>query len=335
MKRFYLLPLLLLGFFLPASTWAQESPLVHAVFFFSPTCSHCHEVIDNVLPPLHEQYGDSFVLLSINTTQGNGSALYNRTVTHFQIPQNRRGVPTIVIGETVLVGSEEIPAQLPALIERGLANGGTPLPAVPGIETAVSADLNATTTNDGFGLAWLILLGLLGSLGFTGWRFGRAWPQVKSKAPVTLSSLWLLPLLVVAGVLVAGYLSYVDLTRTTAVCGPFGECDAVQSSAYAQIAGIPVALLGLLAYLTIGLLWLGRNGRFANTIPLFILAIAATGTLFSIYLTILELFVIEAVCAWCLASAAIIGTLMVMIAGRLPVKRPLATTRRKRRYRHS
>ena len=125
MKHFYLLLLLLFGLFLPTSTLAQERPTVHAVFFFSPTCPHCHEVIDNVLPPLHEQYGDSFALLSINTTQGNGSTLYNRTVAHFQIPQNRRGVPTIVLGEAVLVGSEEIPAQLPLLIERGLANGGT------------------------------------------------------------------------------------------------------------------------------------------------------------------------------------------------------------------
>ena len=52
-----------------------------------------------------------------------------------------------------------------------------------------------------------------------------------------------------AGMVVAGYLTYVDLTQTTAVCGPLGECDAVQNSVYAHIAGIPVAVLGLLSEL--------------------------------------------------------------------------------------
>ena len=54
-----------------------------------------------------------------------------------------------------------------------------------------------------------------------------------------------------AGVAVAGYLTYVHYRPAALICTGGGGCEAVQDSSYAEIAGIPVALLGLLAYVAV------------------------------------------------------------------------------------
>jgi uncharacterized membrane protein len=91
----------------------------------------------------------------------------------------------------------------------------------------------------------------------------------------------------------------------------------VQASQYAKILGIPVAVLGLANYAAILLLWaVGRYGseRWGSLASRGLLLLTVLGVLFSVYLTVLELFVIHAVCAWCLTSA-LITTLLMLIAG--------------------
>ncbi len=86
------------------------------------------------------------------------------------------------------------------------------------------------------------------------------------------------------------------------------------------MAGIPVAALGLLMYLgLIGLLAARRIGPArlrGEPGPLgpWVFALAASGALYSLYLTYLEFFVIEAVCAWCLASAGVVTAIAVLAA---------------------
>ena len=123
------------------------------------------------------------------------------------------------------------------------------------------------------------------------------------------------PLLTVSlvGCGIAAYLAYVETAQVSAICGPVGDCNTVQQSEYARLFGIiPMAVLGLGAYLAILILWplahYGR-GRLAELAALALFAMALLGTLFSIYLTFLEPFVIGATCAWCLASAVIITSL--------------------------
>jgi len=86
--------------------------VVRAILFYSPTCPHCHEVIQNMLIPMLEEYGDRLLVIGVDTTQENGGFLYHNAIEHFQIPEERRGVPTLIVNETVLVGSGEIPAPL-------------------------------------------------------------------------------------------------------------------------------------------------------------------------------------------------------------------------------
>jgi uncharacterized membrane protein len=114
----------------------------------------------------------------------------------------------------------------------------------------------------------------------------------------------LLAALSVAGLLVSAYLTWTHLRGVAPVCvGGTSGCGTVQTSRYSEILGVPVAALGLAGYasLLLSALLKGEAGVF------FGLFVALVGVLFSGYLTWLELFVIEAICQWCVVCA----TLMV------------------------
>jgi uncharacterized membrane protein len=115
------------------------------------------------------------------------------------------------------------------------------------------------------------------------------------------------------GVCVAGYLTYVHYAGLEPFCAGGGHgCERVQSSSYAKLGGIPVAVLGLAGYLAIAaaLLAPGERARLAAA------AIAVVGAGFSGYLTYLELFVIDAICQWCVASAVLLTLLAVLTTWR-------------------
>jgi uncharacterized membrane protein len=113
--------------------------------------------------------------------------------------------------------------------------------------------------------------------------------------------------LAVLGIAIAGYLVYVHYAGVAPICNIAHGCEKVQSSKYAELAGIPVALLGLIGYVGIlaALLAPGETARLAAA------AIALVGFGFSAWLTYLELARIDAICQWCVASAV----LMTLLAG--------------------
>jgi uncharacterized membrane protein len=116
--------------------------------------------------------------------------------------------------------------------------------------------------------------------------------------------------LATVGLGVASYLTYVHYSGTPPVCSAGGSCLKVQTSIYSKLAGVPVALMGLIGYIAIlgSLLAPEREtSRFAT------LALTLAGFGFSAYLTYRELFSIHAVCEWCVSSAVIL-TLLVSLA---------------------
>jgi uncharacterized membrane protein len=125
-------------------------------------------------------------------------------------------------------------------------------------------------------------------------------------------SRWPAVLISAAGFGLAAYLGVTQLAGGSALfCEAGSGCDIVQASRYAVILGVPTALWGAALYVLIGGLALsGLPAR--RWLTAFLLAVA--GASFSLYLTYLELFVIEAVCGYCLASAAValalFGTLL-------------------------
>ncbi len=140
-----LLLLLLLGATAPRRAMAQDEPVVRAVLFYSPTCPHCHKVIQQDLPPLVQKYGDQLQILMIDVTTEGGRELYLSAAQSVPIPDDKRGVPALVVGDTLLVGDKEIPERLPGIIEEGLAAGGVDWPEIPGLARVIK-DVEARQT---------------------------------------------------------------------------------------------------------------------------------------------------------------------------------------------
>ena len=126
------------------------------------------------------------------------------------------------------------------------------------------------------------------------------------------------PLLALVGLGVAIYLAFVEAGGAEAVCGPVGNCNAVQQSEWARVFGvIPVGVVGVAGYSVVLAGWaLARFGprRWADWARVGLLAGVAAGVGFSLYLTFLEPFVIGATCLWCLGSAVIVTVLLWLTA---------------------
>lgn len=116
----------------------------------------------------------------------------------------------------------------------------------------------------------------------------------------------------VVGTAIAGYLTYVHFAHTAPVCTT-GGCEKVQTSKYAELAGIPVALLGLVAYVTLfGLAFVrGVNAATAGVFT------AVVGVAFSGYLLWAQLGPIDAICQWCLGNDVTIAIVAALYVVRL------------------
>jgi uncharacterized membrane protein len=339
-------------------------------------------------------------------SQPEGNRLFTEACIALDIPGDQCGyVPTLVIGTTALVGSDDIPQQMPALVRDGLAAGGVDMPAVPGLREAYEASVGGEQTGDtqnntsesapvsttyreitwrdrlnqdrlGNGLAigvlGILIIGLAVQLGYgaqllikdekqhsTTARTGRLFvlgvamitmviaatltlkhsrlslPAVLAAAIMFGMALivralgrsdrsgdsfpgWLVPVVACLGLMVAGYLAYVEIGENEAVCGAVGDCNTVQQSEYAELFGlIPIGLLGAFGYVTILVAWFvsrHTTGWISDAAQAVILGAAVFGTAFSIYLTFLEPFVIGATCAWCLTSALLMFLILCLQA---------------------
>jgi uncharacterized membrane protein len=122
----------------------------------------------------------------------------------------------------------------------------------------------------------------------------------------------------VAGLCVASYLTYSRYAGTQLFCAT-GGCETVQHSRYAVIAGVPVAVLGLAGYLTFLLTAVFR----ATAAVVAGVCAALFAVLFSTYLLLAQLFLIHAVCQWCVVSDVIVSILAFLCAARfLAAERP-------------
>lgn len=121
-----------------------------------------------------------------------------------------------------------------------------------------------------------------------------------------------------AGILLTAYLTFTaSFGEHPAFCSEGSGCDIVQSSRWATFLGFPMALWGCLTYVVIaGLVWRARRKPGSWT-PL--IYVAVSGFAISAYLTIISVIEIEATCPYCLASFAIITTIMILTIVRQPL----------------
>jgi uncharacterized membrane protein len=117
------------------------------------------------------------------------------------------------------------------------------------------------------------------------------------------------------GLLIAGYLSVVELQGDVPYCGPLHGCEQVALSEYARIGGVPVAVFGVilsLALFVLAIAWT-RTGRVELLAAHY--GLSLVGVIFEIYFTYLELFVIGAVCIWCASyGISLVARFLVALA---------------------
>lgn len=117
------------------------------------------------------------------------------------------------------------------------------------------------------------------------------------------------------GVLVSGYLTWVHYSGDLALCIGVGGCEAVQTSRFSVVGPVPVALVGFVGFVAIFVVALVRvrdePPEWADT-ALFGLSFAAT--LYVAYLTYVELFVLGAVCPWCVAVAICAAAVLALVS---------------------
>jgi uncharacterized membrane protein len=119
--------------------------------------------------------------------------------------------------------------------------------------------------------------------------------------------------LAIVGLGISGYLSYVHYADIKPFCTGISNCERVQTSDYADVGGLPVALIGLLGYAGILITTL-RSTRLFRAAGAYL---AYVGVGFSAYLTWAELAEIDAICQWCIASALVMAVLAMLATWRV------------------
>ncbi len=324
-----------------SSCGVAQSGQVIIYFFWGEGCPHCADE-KPLLERLKQQYSIEVRAYEVWYAPENQELFVKMAAAHGFEPG---GVPATFIGERHWVGyNDRIGQEMEAAVKECLASGCpdagqgittpapptlAPTPVASGTAAAPSAtppaptvtpasDPPAHSQSNGFALAIAIMVAMVAALIYIGvvvMRSLRGFPP----RPMPEWLEWATPLLALIGLGVASYLAYVETQAVAAVCGPVGDCNAVQSSEYAKLLGVlPVGVLGALGYAAILAAWLWgrlRSDWLAGYAPLAILGMTLFGTLFSLYLTYLEPFVIRAVCAWCLTSAIVITVLMLLSVG--------------------
>lgn len=116
----------------------------------------------------------------------------------------------------------------------------------------------------------------------------------------------------VVGLILSAYLTYLHFADgQAAFCSEGSECDEVRQSGFAAMLGVPVAALGILGYAVIIVFTLISISKRQRWLYLYIIALG--GFTFSAYLTYIELFVIKAVCKYCIVSALIMTAILFML----------------------
>ncbi len=128
-------------------------------------------------------------------------------------------------------------------------------------------------------------------------------------------------LLVVVGLAITGYMTYNKLSGQTLPCTNEGliNCAVVENSAWASVLGVPTATWGLLAHLTIGALLLfdRRIGFLREYGLLALFGLTLFGTLYHSYLLYVSFTILEALCPWCMAAAAVMLCQLIITGVRL------------------
>ena len=122
---------------------------------------------------------------------------------------------------------------------------------------------------------------------------------------------WII-ILSLLGIFVSGYLTWIHYSGEPIYCGGSNSCELVNSSRFAFLGPIPVSLLGLGAYVAILLLSLIPSRTDRQWPAQLVFGLALIGVMFQLYLSYIEVFVLHAICYWCVSSQIIILLIFIL-----------------------
>ncbi len=127
----------------------------------------------------------------------------------------------------------------------------------------------------------------------------------------------------ILGLLVSIYMTIFKLTDNASMCLGNGGCSVVNSSSYAEVSGVPVAVIGVGGYLAIlAVLFMENRGKFfAQNSTMIVFGLSLVGFLFTLYLIYVELALIHALCPFCVTSQITMTILFILSVIRL-VRQP-------------
>jgi uncharacterized membrane protein len=307
--------------------------------FFERSGGEAAVAVDESLDPgevaFYFMSNGAFQLLAVNVSIDAGARMFSEDSERLGL--GSAGVPRIDIADSYFTGSVDIPERVPDIIDAGLAADGIDWPPVPGLAAALAPFPEAGQVPDGDrasdepavrlpaeslsmwervtrdpvgnGVAVAVLIALLASLVLV--------PVFALRGRLPDLPTWPVPLLALLGIAVSAYLGMVETNEVSAVCGPVGDCNAVQQSEYARLFDVPIGVLGVIGYALLLAGWVVARlvrGRTADLIVVGMAAGAFLGVCFSAYLTFLEPFVIGATCMWCITSALTMLALLWFLA---------------------
>ncbi len=126
---------------------AQETPViaedaVHAYFFYANDCPHCHASLENVIYPLQAEWADKLDirLLEIGTPEYYEALM--AVESYFNVSTAERSIPTLIVGDQILIGENEIFNEFPTIVREGIKAGGIPFPEIDGVDPQILISIN-------------------------------------------------------------------------------------------------------------------------------------------------------------------------------------------------
>ncbi|QRN83472.1 hypothetical protein JR338_01580 [Chloroflexota bacterium] len=131
------------------ATEAYAEDAVHAYYFYANDCPHCHTALEEVVYPLETKWGDQLEvrLLEIGTPEYYEALI--AVEAHFEVPAASRSIPTLVVGDQILIGESEINDNFPGIVSDGIAAGGITFPDIEGVDPSIL--ISVEPVNNGTG----------------------------------------------------------------------------------------------------------------------------------------------------------------------------------------
>ena len=122
---------------------------VHGYFFYSKDCSHCLDILNQIVNPLLAQYPGQIDLRLLELSNPSYYQALLKVEAAYAVKAEERGLPTVLIGDQLLIGQEPNEQKLQALIEQGLQGDGIPFPDIEGIDPnlMISIPVDAANTD--------------------------------------------------------------------------------------------------------------------------------------------------------------------------------------------